>query len=128
MTLGACQQQCGRDEPGCNELANKHEYSVLQAIAFDLRNKAHDRSYILYRNALDSDLTVIAFPKAQATKGYVALLANAEVPPRDKSVPDEDFIVTAATLAAVRAKVDLSPELDRYLEKMAARSAEGLSR
>jgi len=120
--LAGCEEQCSREVAGCNELANKHEYSVLQAMDFRDGERPRDRDYHIYRNAADSDLTVIAFPRAKGETGYVWLLANSKTPPRDKSLPgDEDFIVTPQALAALRAEVDLSPEVDRYIAQMAER-------
>lgn len=90
LALAACQEQCPRDRAGCNELAKKHEYSVLQALEYRLRDR-----HLSQRNALESDLTVVAFPRADANVGYVVLLTNAQVPPRDKAMPDVDFLVTS---------------------------------
>lgn len=123
--LAGCEEQCSREVAGCNELANKHEYSVLQTMEFRHRELPRDRDYRIYRNALDSDLTVIAFPRAKSKTGYVWLLANSKTPPRDKSLPgNEGFIVTPETLAALRAEVDLSPEVDRYIAQMAERGSQ----
>lgn len=123
ILLSACQQQCGREETGCNELQNKHEYSILQVVESDLRDRAHDQKYLVYENARDTDFTVIAFPTAQAERGYVTLLTNAATPPLDKSVPNEDFAITPETLAAVKAKVKLSAPVEKYMVEMAARSS-----
>ena len=121
--LAGCEEQCSRDVKGCNELANKHEYSVLQAMSFRHRELPRDRDYRIYRNAAESELTVIAFPRAAGEAGHVWLLANSRIPPRDKSLPDEDFIVTPQVLAALRAEVELSPEVDRYIAQMAERGS-----
>ncbi len=122
ILLSACQQQCGREDAGCNELANKHEYSVLEAVEFELRDRPHDRKYLIYRNALRSNFTVVAFPMARAEQGYVTMLANGAIAPLDKSVPDEDFTVTLETLAAVKAQAKLSAPVEKYIANMAARS------
>jgi len=119
--LAGCEEQCSRDVAGCNELANKHEISVLQAMDARVGELPHDGDYRIYRNAAESELTAIAFPRAKGETGYVWLLANSRTPPRDKSVPDEDFIVTPRMLATLRAEVELSPEVDRYIAQMAER-------
>lgn len=118
--LGACQSKCGRDEPGCNEMQNKAEYSVLQAIEYDLREKPHDRAYYIVRDALESELTVIAFPTLNSDRGYVTLLANSKVPPRDKSIPNSRFAVTLNTIAEIQSQVELSPEVVAYVKKTAS--------
>jgi hypothetical protein len=121
--LAGCEEQCSRDVKGCNELANKHEYSVLHAMDARSGKRPRDSDYRIYRNAAESDLTVIAFPRAKSETGYVWLLANSRTPPRDKSVPDEDFVVTPQALAALRAEVELSPEVDRYIAEVAKRGS-----
>ena len=122
--LPACQQQCDRDDAGCNELANKSEYSLLQAVSFRLRDQPHDRDFLIYRNALGTDLTVVAFPLAKSETGYVALLANAETPPLDKSVPRRgDFVITPKTLAVVKERVKLSPAVEIYMAGIAAQAS-----
>lgn len=121
--LPACQQQCSREAAGCNELANKSEYSLLQAMSFRLRDRPHDRSFLIFREALDTDFTVVAFPLSKSETGYVALLANAEIPPLDKSVPNGDFIITPRTSVAVKERVKLSPSVETYMAGMAARAS-----
>jgi hypothetical protein len=118
LALAACQEQCARDRAGCNELANKHEYSVLQAMEYRLRDRHHNQSYLLFPNALESDLTVVAFPRADANVGYVVLLTNAKVPPRDKAMPDVDFLVTSENLDDLKADTTLSAEVERYIRDM----------
>lgn len=122
MTLGACQEDCRRDDPGCNELANKHEYSLLQAMEAQLRNHPHNDTFLIYRNALDTEFTVIAFPKENANSGYVVLLADGKVSPQDKSVPDQSFSVTPNALTALKKQVQLSREVESYIALMATRA------
>lgn len=122
LALAACREQCDRGDSGCNELANKHEYSLLQAMASRLQDRQHDRRYLLFSNALESDLTVVAFPRADTSVGWVVLLTNAEVSPHDKAVPDVSFVVTPEVIDDVRAHTPLSPEVERYIRVMAAQS------
>ncbi|MEL7729735.1 hypothetical protein AAG612_09370 [Citromicrobium bathyomarinum] len=124
VILGACQEECERGDLGCNELANKSEYSLLQAEEFRLRDKPHTQRFLIIRNALDSGQTVIGFPKSASERGYVVLLADWEVPSKDKSVPDEGFTVSADALVALQKEVRLSPEVERYISTMAHRSAD----
>src|SRR5262245_32521181 len=80
LGLAACQQPaCEVDDPGCNELANKPEWSVLQAYEQDLRSAPHERPFVRIENALGSGLTVLAFPRRDGPSGYVVLLENAAV-------------------------------------------------
>ena len=118
LILCACQEECGRSDPGCNELANKPEYSLLNAVEIDLRSKPHNEPFLIIRNALDTGQTVIAFPKAGSSKGYVVLLADGKISPKGKSVPDEHFTVSSDALATLKENVRLSPEVEHYIEQM----------
>ena len=45
-----------------NELDNKPEYSVLQAFGYEYRDVKNDKPYLVFKNALKTDATVVAFP------------------------------------------------------------------
>lgn len=111
LGLAACQDAtCSVDDAGCNELANKPEWSLLQVYESRLRDAPHDQPLLRFENANDTGLTVLAFPRRAGASGYVVLLENAEVAPKDKTLPAEDFVVSPAALATVTASPDLTPE------------------
>tara|TARA_R100001129_G_C5227585_1_gene221539 strand:+ start:20 stop:433 length:414 start_codon:yes stop_codon:yes gene_type:complete len=119
VILSACQEDCEQSDLGCNELATKPEYSLLQAVESDLQDRPQDKAFLIIRNALSTDQTVIAFPKSSSSTGYVVLLADGEMSPKAKSVPDEHFTVSADALAELEENVRLSPEVAQYLTQMA---------
>lgn len=113
--LGGCDAQK-------NEAANLHEYSILQALEYQYRDLDHREPYLIVPNALGSEATAIAFPVAGSSKGYVFMLANANGAPKDKRLPEADFVVTRGALSAVKRAAQLSPEVESAI---AARSLQG---
>lgn len=111
LGLAACQDAtCSGGNAGCNELANKPEWSLLEVYESRLSDAAHDQPLLRFENAHDTGLTVLAFPRRNSASGYVVLLENAKVAPKDKTMPAEDFVVSPAALATVIASPDLTPE------------------
>lgn len=107
---------CGCDGGGMkNEAINKREYSVLQSVEYQYRNKKNENPYFVLRKAIETDLTVIGFPIKGKTKGYAVMLANAKGKPEVKILPDSDFVVTKKSLAALKAEIDISSALDSAL-------------
>ncbi len=76
LVAGGCRSQAMNDELAKNELANKPEYSVLQAYEYQYRDVKNDKSYLVFKNALKTDATVVAFPIKNKTTGYVVMLAE----------------------------------------------------
>lgn len=106
---------------GCDDLAvtkestNKLEYSILQSYEFKYREERNDASYMIFRRALGTDATVIAFPIKDKSKGYVMILAHAGGTPNVKIMPETDFVVTHDSYAALKADVSLSKEVDEFI-------------
>jgi hypothetical protein len=106
---------------GCNmqgtsdESANKSEYSVLQAYEHRLRDVEHKEPVMVINRALDTDLTILAFPLKDNPRGYAVLLAKAEGPEKVKVMPAAPFVVTQAAYASAKSQASLSKEVDDFL-------------
>lgn len=98
-----------------NEGHNLHEYSILQSYEHRLRNAANADQYIIIKNALETQHTVVAFPIRGKETGYVVMLAQAEGDPKTKSLPEVDFVVTESAFEAVKARTKLSPEIEQFI-------------
>src|SRR5260370_28846126 len=94
LVAGGCRSQAMNDELADNELANKPEYSVLQAYEYQYKDVKNDKPYLVFKNALKTDATVVAFPIKSKATGYVVMLAQAKALPKSKVIPDTDFVVT----------------------------------
>jgi len=105
---------CGMQDMG-NEFANKTEYSILQSYEYEYREVKNDKPYMIFKNALKTDFTVVAFPIRDKPKGYVVLLAQTEGSPKVKFSPDVDFVVTQSTFAEVKATTPLSKEVEQFI-------------
>lgn len=110
LTLGGCDLQSMNIEA-----INKAEYSVLQYYELEYREVNHIKPYIIFRRALDTDLTVLAFPVKNRPTGYVVILAQAEGMPKVKAMTDVDFEVTKDVYASVKMEVALSTEVDQFI-------------
>lgn len=108
--LGGCDIEGMR-----NESANKSEYSVLQYYEYEYRETQHDKPYMVFKRALNSDFTVVAFPLKDKPTGYVAILAHADGIPKVKVTTEADFVVTKDAYAAVKAEALLSKEVDQFV-------------
>jgi hypothetical protein len=98
-----------------NEAVNKSEYSVLQYYAYEYREAKHDKPYMIFKHALKTELTVLAFPIKDKPVGYVVILARAEGVPKVKVITEVDFEVTKDAYAAVKAETVLSKEVDQFI-------------
>jgi hypothetical protein len=97
------------------ESTNKSEYSVLQFYAYELQDISHENSYMIFQNALNTKLTVLAFPIKEKASGYVVILANAEGTPKVKTIPEFKFNVSKETYAKIKAEVSISEEVDQFI-------------
>ena len=93
LVVGGCRSQ-PTNELAKNELDNKPEYSVLQAFGYEYMDVKNDKPYLVFKNALKTDTTVVAFPIKNKTTGYVVMLAETKTVPKMKAMPDADFVVT----------------------------------
>jgi len=60
-----------------NEMAVQHQYSVMQAIESRYKNIQNtSRSYVLLKNALDSDTNLLLLPILDQDRGYVVFILN----------------------------------------------------
>jgi hypothetical protein len=114
LVVGGCRSQ-PTNELAKNELDNKPEYSVLQAFGYEYMDVKNDKPYLVFKNALKTDATVVAFPIKNKTTGYVVMLAQAKSSPKVKVMPDADFVVTKDALEQVRAATPLSKEVEQFI-------------
>lgn len=98
-----------------NEAINKTEYSVLQHYEYEYREAKHDKPYMIFQHALNTKLTVLAFPIKDKSMGYVVMLARAEGVSKVKVLADVDFEVTRDSYAAVKTNATLSAEVDHFI-------------
>ena len=98
-----------------NDAVNKSEYSVLQHYEYEYREAKHDKPYMVFQRALNTELTVLAFPIKDKPVGYVVMLARAEGVPKVKAMAEVDFEVTKDAYAAVKAETVLSKEVDQFV-------------
>jgi hypothetical protein len=122
LVFGGCRSQ-PTNELAKNELDNKPEYSILQAFEYQYREVKNDKSYLVFKNALKSDATVVAFPIKSKATGYVVLLAQTKSLPKVKAMPDADFVVTKDALEQVRAATPLSKEVEQFITAHVRESA-----
>lgn len=114
LVVGGCRSQ-PTNELAKNELDNKPEYSILQAYEYDYREVKNDKSYLVFKNALKTDATVVAFPIKNKATGYVVMLAQAKYLPKVKAMPDADFVVTQGAFKEVRTATPLSKEVEQFI-------------
>ncbi|MDO8370029.1 MAG: hypothetical protein Q7S71_04910 [Candidatus Nitrotoga sp.] len=98
-----------------NEAANKTEYSILQSFESQYSSLKNDKPYIVVKNALGTQATVIAFPIKGKGKGYVVMLAQADGNPKTKMIPEADFVVTSKALTEVKTATKLSAEIEKVI-------------
>jgi hypothetical protein len=78
----------------------------------DVKN---DKPYLVFKNALKTDATVVAFPIKSKATGYVVMLAQAKSLPKVKAMPDADFVVTQGAFEEVRAATPLSKQVEQFI-------------
>jgi hypothetical protein len=110
LVVGGCRSKAMNDE-----LANKPEYSVLQAYEYQYRDVKNDKPYLVFENALKTDATVVAFPIKNKTTGYVVMLAETKTVPKVKAMPDVDFVVSQRAFIDVRSVTPLSKEVEQFI-------------
>jgi hypothetical protein len=108
--IGGCDMQ---DEN--NELANKPDYSVLQHYDYVYSKANHDKPYMIFTRALNTDTTVVAFPIKNKPVGYVFIIAKSKYSPFVKYMPEVDFDVTQDAYLAVKDQTSLSGEVEQFI-------------
>lgn len=98
-----------------NEAVNKTEYSVLQYFEHEYRDAKHDKPYMVFKRALNTELTVLAFPVSDKPVGYVVMLARAKGMPKIKVMTDVEFTVTKDAYTALKAETALSNEVAQFI-------------
>lgn len=98
-----------------NESTNKTEYSILESYEYEYREIENDVPYTIVKNALKTNATVLAFPIRGKAQGYVVMLAEAEGVPKDKALPETDFVVTQSAFTEVKAATGLSKEVEHLI-------------
>jgi len=110
LIVSGCDMQTLR-----NESTNKTEYSTLESYEYKYREIENDEPYMIVKNALKTKATVLAFPIRGKAHGYVVMLAEAEGVPKDKSMPETDFVVTQNAFTEVKAATSLSKEIEHLI-------------
>ena len=110
VLINGCNAQAKNDE-----MSNKTEYSILQSYEYDYREAKNDIPYMIFKKALNTDATVIAFPIKNVQKGYVVILAKSKGTQAVKVMPNTDFVVTQEAYTEVRKQVDLSEDVDMFI-------------
>lgn len=95
--------------------ANKREYSILQHYEYEYREAKHNKPYIVFQRALNTEHTVLAFPIKSKPVGYAVILAQAKGVPKIKVMAETDFVVTREAYAAVKAEAALSQEVEQFI-------------
>ena len=112
VLTGACNKEANE-----GELANKPEYSILQSYEYKYRDMPNDKPYLVEKNALNTGLTVIAFPAKDKSHGYVVMLTSSVRSPDILVLPEVDFVVTNGSYSSVKEQTSLSKEVDRFISR-----------
>jgi hypothetical protein len=99
-----------------NEFSDKSEYSILQSYEYEYREIKNDKPYMIFKHALKTNATVVAFPIMNMPKGYVVILAQAEGSVKVKSMPNAEFLVTQSIFEEVKLNANLSKDVEKYIE------------
>ncbi|WP_156362558.1 hypothetical protein [Xylophilus sp. Leaf220] len=99
-----------------NEAINKSEYSLLQYYAYEFQQAKHDRPYMIFKKALNTDINVIAFPAANKNNGYVAIIAKSAGYPRVKILPEEEFIINKKSYEELKSEISISREVNFFIQ------------
>jgi len=108
--ISSCKQ-----EVMSNELMDQQEYSILQSFEYKYRSKNNNEKYIINRNALNSEVDVIALPIMGKTEGYVVIIAQSKSGTQIKVMPNVDFNLSHETLKKIQTTIALSSSVDAYL-------------
>ncbi len=107
---------CGNGNDAGKELEAKSEYSVLQGLEYDYRQREQDKPYVVEKNAFSSGYDLIGVPKGGSKQGYVWLIANPSSAPAIKQMPKEaDFSINKDDFAAIEKSALLTPAVRSYL-------------
>jgi hypothetical protein len=99
-----------------NDSVNKFEYSILQAYEYEYRDMRNDGApYLIIKNALQTDMTVVAFPIKGKKTGYVFMLAQARGFPKGKFLPEVAFTVTKSMLEDLKTIIPISKEVESFI-------------
>ena len=94
---------------------DQQEYSILQSFEYKYRSKNNNEKYIINRNALNSEVDVIALPIMGKTEGYVVIIAQSKSGTQIKVMPNVDFNLSHETLKKIQTTIALSSSVDAYL-------------
>ena len=108
------------NEEGQNELANKHQYSALQAVEATYAGIPHNNKPLLLPNAKGTDFTLIGLPKAASPTGSVWVIAAAPTPPEVKVLPaNMPFLITSGQAQQIAHDMNASAAVTRFLQNAA---------
>jgi hypothetical protein len=94
---------------------DKTEWSILQSFELKYRERAHAESHLIFKNALDSGYTVIAFPIKDRRQGYAVMLTNSDGSAKVKIVPNVEIVVAVDAYDSVKRETKLSTEIDTFI-------------
>ena len=107
----------GCDADSANgELSDKSEYSVLQRYEYEYREVKQDLPFMIFKHALKTNLTVLAFPVRDKPVGYVVIIARSNGVSKVKAMDGVEFKVSKLAYAAVKSEADISPEVDNFIK------------
>ncbi|WP_434277999.1 hypothetical protein [Acinetobacter sp. CE-15] len=103
-----------------NEMAVKHQYSVMQAIESRYKNIQNtSQSYVLLKNALDSDTNLLLLPISDQDRGYVVFILNpyfGEDKVVIKYIPeDKKFLLKKETLNLIQKQIEIEENIEKFL-------------
>lgn len=100
------------------ELAQKNEWSVLQVVEYENRDKENAGGPRLIANAAGSTFVVLGLPLVNQNKGYAWLLLNPSSKPTIKLLPsDAQFSLSKKDFELLKAKTQLEHDLSNFLEQ-----------
>jgi hypothetical protein len=123
MVVGCSDRQGDQPPPKrSGEMATKSEYSILQGVESQERNRVHAGAPLVRKDALGSEYDAVGLPSKESDHGYVWIIAKSDTLPDVKVLPEDAlFTVTPSQVADVAKQVILSQEAQDYLNAHATK-------
>jgi hypothetical protein len=99
-----------------SEIAQKHEWSVLQTLEMKYRNRQNETGILVMPDVDGTHLTAIGLPRKNRPVGYVFLLANPTTTPRVKVLPKAaEYSLSSAEFRQIGQQTTVDSEVMTYL-------------
>jgi len=99
-----------------SEIAQKHEWSVLQTLELKYRDQQNEKGVLVIPDVDGAHLTAIGLPRTDRPAGYVFLLANPTTTPRVKVLPQAvEYRLSAADIGQIGQQTSVDSEVMTYL-------------